>query len=109
MLLAKIKPLALLALAAALLFGFAKIKTLSAENADLSRRLGEAQALSHSLSLEVAMNRAALSAREAEVKRLAEESAAARQTFDEVYKNDHNAKEWADAVCPDALLECLLP
>ncbi len=104
-----IKPLAALALAAVLLLGFARIKMLAAENENLSRRLTDAQRVNQSLSAELSRNRDALTAREAERRRLADESAALHEKLSEVYDNDPEARLWADALCPDPLIECLLP
>lgn len=105
----KFKALAALLLLAALLSGLAGIKMLAAENEELSRRLSETQRINQGLTAELAMNRAALSVREAERKRLAGETDAVRKTLQERYQNDPQAQSWSDTLCPDGLIDCLLP
>lgn len=105
----KIKPLAAVALLAVLLLGLARIKMLAAENDYLSRRLTDTEHVNQALSAEISANRAALSAREAERQRLAEESAALQQKLQEIYANDPNAQIWSDTLCPDGVLDCLRP
>ncbi len=104
----KIKALASVALMAAVLLGLARIKTLSAKNDYLSRRLADTEQLNQALSAEISAGRAALSAREAERKRLAEESAALQQKL-EFYNNDPHVKIWSDTLCPAPILNCLRP
>ncbi len=104
-----IKALAAIALVGGLLLGLGRMWLLSAENDYLGRRLAETERINQALATEIAAGRAALSARETERKRLADETAALKQKLNEVYDNDPETKLWADAPCPDALLECLRP
>ncbi len=105
----KIKALCAIALLGGLLLGLARMWVLAAENDHLSRRLAETERINQALATEIAAGRAALSARETERKRLAEESAALKQKLNEVYDHDQEAQIWADAPCPDNVLECLRP
>ena len=59
------------------------------------------------LHLELEANQAALTRREAERERLANENAALSAAIREVYVNDQAAKNWANTDCPDGIL-CLL-
>ncbi len=104
-----IKALAAMALLGGLLFGLGRMWMLSAENDALSRRLAETERINQTLATEISLSRAALSARERERKRLAEEGAALKQKLNEVYTHDPETQLWADAPCPDALVECLRP
>ena len=66
------------------------------------------QQTAHALAQELEANRAALEQREEEKERLANEKAALITMLNEVYANDQEAKVWADTVCPDGVLDCLL-
>ncbi len=60
------------------------------------------------LAAEARANTDALAGREAERARLAAENEALTAKLGEVYANDPDAQAWADAPCPDAVLDCLL-
>ena len=61
-----------------------------------------------SMARELEAGRRALEQREAEKERLANENAALVAAINEVYANDPDAKAWADTLCPDGVLDCLL-
>ena len=61
-----------------------------------------------SMVQELEANRRALKQRDAEKERLANENAALVAAINEVYANDPDAKDWADTLCPDGVLDCLL-
>lgn len=92
-----------------LLLGLLKINMLSAENEALESRLAEIELVNQSLNAELSANRAALSARENEGRRLAGETMAQQQKIKEQYDNDPNAQIWSDTLCPGNLLDCLRP
>ena len=71
------------------------------------KELDAAQTEAAGLALELEANRRALADREAEKERLANEYAALAATLEEVYKNDPDAKAWADELCPVSVLDCL--
>ena len=66
------------------------------------------QQAAHALAQEVEANRRALEQREEEKERLANDKAMLITMLNEVYANDQEAKVWADTVCPDGVLDCLL-
>lgn len=72
--------------------------------AELAASQGEAAGLARELKL----NWQALEQREAERVRLATENEALAAELKEVYENDPEAKDWADTLCPDGVLDCLL-
>ncbi len=59
------------------------------------------------LIIEMESNAKALAVRDAERARLAAEKAALEAKLREVYDHDEDARAWADAPCPDGVLECL--
>lgn len=74
----------------------------------LSAELAAAAVQTAALSRELELNRLALERRELEKKRLAEDRAALAARLDEVYAHDEKARDWAGALCPDGVLDCLL-
>jgi hypothetical protein len=77
------------------------------KNARLESELTAATIEVQGLRQEIEAGRAALERREAEKMRLATENAALATIINEVYQNDPKAKTWADAACPDGVIECL--
>ena len=95
------------ALAAGAVWGF-YTTSLKSQRDQLAAELAAANFQAAALSRELEQNRLALERREIEKKRLAEEKAALADRLEKVYAHDENARAWADAPCPDGVLDCLL-
>ena len=74
----------------------------------LAAELAAAVGQTESLRRELELGRLALERREAERRRLTNEKDALMQALQEVYADDEKARGWADAPCPDGVLDCLL-
>lgn len=81
---------------------------LETELSQKTQQLEVAQAEAAGLAKELKLNWQALQARDAERNRLAAENKALAAELKEVYENDPDAKNWADTLCPDGVLDCLL-
>ena len=81
---------------------------LKSQRDQLAAELAAAHFQAEALGRELELNRQALERRELEKKRLTEERAALAARLEEVYAHDENARAWADAPCPDGVLDCLL-
>lgn len=96
------------ALTAAVWGFYAYTAGLKSERDQLAAELAAVTRRSEALAREMELNRRALEDREAERRRLAGENAALAQALEEIYDHDEKAREWADALCPDGVLDCLL-
>ena len=99
--------LMLLAMLAGMAWGFYTVG-LKSQRDRLAADLAVASRQTAAMSRELELSRLALEQREIEKKRLAEERAALAARLEEVYAYDEKARAWADAPCPDGVLDCLL-
>lgn len=81
---------------------------LKSQRDSLALELAAAARESTALMRELELNRLALERREAERQRLSDEKAALVKSLQEVYTHDEKARDWAGALCPDGVLDCLL-
>lgn len=89
--------------------GWLYLQNLRADNFRLEEAARAALAEVGGLESELAANRAALAAREAERATLSRDNAALMKKLEEVYENDKDAKAWACSRLPDGVLDCLRP
>jgi hypothetical protein len=95
--------------AAALLVGLLlfRMTMLSVENKRLAERAADLETANQGLAYELAANRDALTVREAERRRLADERDKLQFELGEIYENNKTAFDWAGSPCPPDVLECL--
>jgi predicted nucleic acid-binding Zn-ribbon protein len=97
------KPFLILACGLLIVFVLSYIQTLRTENEKLSQENQTATATIHQLMVDVEYNRKALTQRQEETNRLAQEKSQLQADLEDIYATNKEACDWGNSTIPDSI------